>query len=478
MSRGPRTTSTGIPFPDWNLMNLLHTGLAATALVATSLAQIQPNDGIVGGMNSGNYALYRIPGLGTATPGAPTAITYSATLAPRLNHFVIDRANANLIATATSATGGDVEVWRLDVQGNNAVEAQLTTLPGTAGLNVAGMHRDASGCILVLCNAGLFSPTFTVHRLAVTRSGALAVQVPIANPANDALMAIATTPAGQIVLGGKRAPYNAAAPGVTHFVSMAGGTLSAGTPITGFHVISAETNSIGVPAFGLSPQTLPPTANFMCGGTSYNFQYNTPPFTSLWLDIELNPAQTQFVLAGNGGGALGVGVLIRIGAVGCVAGTPSTPIYFPHGLNQVAIAFPSKKYGCGCPPSNGVLPKIDEVTPPTLGLPWQITLTDGVPLSTAMLVSGRTDTGYLGNPLPIPLSQTAFNGQASCFLLNSAQFVYPVQSTDASGRVTHTRVIPNSAALLGTKVFSEWLVYETTGGVPPFSTAGLASVVQ
>jgi hypothetical protein len=459
-------------------MSILRSVCAAIVFAPLSLAQILPNDGIVGGFDStaGTYRLYTYPALGTATPGAPTAITYDPALAQRLARFVIDKANANIIATATSASGGDVEVWRLDVTGSSATATQLTTLGGTAGYAVFGMHRDASGCIVVLCAPNSNNPAFTVHRLAVTRESAMAVQVPIANPNADVMRGIATDPSGQLLLGGKSAPYGSAAPGVLHTISMAGGTLGAGAPITGFHVASLATNSVGVAAIGLNPQSLPATATFQCGGLQYNFQYNTPPFTSIWLDVELNPAGTQFVLAGIGGGAGGPGVLIRCGAVGCVAGAPSAPVFFPHGLNQVAIAFPSQHYGCGCPPSTNLLPTINENTPPTIGQVWMTTLTNGVPNATAMLISGRTDRFYLGAPLPQSLS--VIGGQTDCFLLNSGQFQFPLVNTTAAGAAQQGRMIPNDPLLIGTRLFSQWLVFEQAGGIPAFSTGGLASVVQ
>jgi len=474
-------------------MSLLHAPVASALLAALALGQtalqpilvppIAPNDGVVGGFDpsvgtAGEYRMYLLPGLGTGTVGAPTLIGVSSPLAARLNHFVIDQANADIIATANpTVAGGPVEVWRIQVSGTTVLsETLLTTLSGTNGLLARAVHRDASGCILVLSRPSFFSGTFTVHRVAITRGGGLAFQIPITTTGNEMLDAIATDPAGQILLGGTQPPYSSAAPGVTLTVSQAGGTAVTTSVIANFHVIAAATSSIGQPALGLSPQILPPTANYSCGGAFGNFQFNTPPFTTLWNDIELNPAGTQFVLTGVGAFAFGApGVIVRIGAIGCVAGTPSAPIFFPHGMNQAAIAFPSQRYGCGCPPSTNVLPQIGELAPPTIGLPWVVTLTSGVPNSTAMLVSGRGDLFFQGSPLPQPLS--VFGGQPSCFLLNGANFVFGLKNTDAAGAATNQRAIPNDPTLIGTRLFSQWLVNEVTP-VPSFSTAGLISTIQ
>ncbi|MGE3173687.1 MAG: hypothetical protein AB7O97_13770 [Planctomycetota bacterium] len=473
-------------------MQILRTLGAVAVLAGLSLAQvipigpqpvppIRPNNGIVGGQDqNGLYQLYLVPNLGTPAPGAPQTMTgLSAGLASRMVRFVIDQANADIIAAASPTGGsGEIEIWRVKVFNTSVVsETLLTTLPGTAGMIARAMHRDASGCILVLCRPNTIGGTFTVHRVAVTRQGALASQIPIGNPAADMIDAIATDPAGQIVLGGRRAPYSSASPGVTLSVSQAGGTPTVSSVVPGFHVIAAETDSIGTPALGLSPQSLPPQADFSCGGAQFNFQFNSPPFTTLFNDIERTPSGNLFVLAGVGFFAAGgPGGLIQVGASGCVPGAPMNLMVFQHGINQVAIAFASTAYGCGCPPSTDVLPQIGEFTPPTIGQPWQVVLTNGVPNSQAILISGRTDKNFQGLPLPQPLS--IVGGQPQCFLLNSAVFQFGPLNTNPAGTAIHSLTIPNDPTLIGSRLFSEWLVFETTPGVPFFSTAGLASTIR
>lgn len=458
--------------------------LIATAIGASAMAQVPPilpNDGLVGGDDSaGNYRLYLMPNLGGATPGAATELGISSALAARMMNFVIDQANADIIALATPEFGvGPLEIWRIKVQGTAVLsETMLTTLNNTNGWTRGAMHRDASGCILVLSRPGTLSGDFTVHRVAVTRGGALASLVPVANPSNDMLVAIATSPSGEILLGGKRAPYSSAAPGVTMTVSQAGGTPVVTSVIPNFHVLSAETSSIGVPALGLQAQGSA-AANYSCGGAQSNFQYNSGMSSTSWNDIQLTPSGTQYVLVGVGFNGVADGQhggLIRINANGCVAGIPSAPITFSHGLNQVAIAFGSRNYGGGCPPSTNVLPQIAELTAPVIGMPWRISLTNGVPNSTAMLIAGRGDLSYGGTPLPQALS--VLGGQPHCFLLNGALFQFPALSTDANGSAVNGRPIPNDPGLIGTKLFSQWLVFEATSGIPAFSSAGLISVVQ
>lgn len=450
--------------------------------IAVPVPPILPNDGLVGGwdQNLGRYRMYLMPGLGTNNPGAPAEVTLPAAFAAHdYVDFVIDQANANVVALAQFANGtGPVEVWRLDFTAPTVATATLlTTLTGTSGLLPRAIHRDASGCILALCRSFSFGPTFTVHRVAVTRGGAMGIAIPIANPAADMIEAIATDPTGRILLGGRRAPYLSSAPGVTLSVSQAGGTPTVLSVIPGYHVISAETDVTGVPVLGLSPLTLPAAANFSCGGGFSLFQYNGFPYTTLFTDIERNPAGTQFVLIGSGFFAAGgPGGLIRIGAVGCTPGVPSVPVIFPHGLGSVAIAFPSQNYGCACVPSTNVVPQIVELAPPVIGTQWRVGLVNGVPNATAMLISGRTDVAYQGAPLPQSLA--VLGGQPHGFLLTNPLNQYPVLPTDAAGAATNGRQIPNAPALIGTLIFSQWLVFEAAGGVPAFSTAGLASVVQ
>lgn len=464
-------------------MSIPRTFAAATLIAAFALGEAQtpsilPNDGLVGGADAlGVYQFYLVPGLGTAAPGAPVPLGISSALAQRMNHFVIDQANSQVIATAAPAVaGGPIEIWRISLQGSTVLaETQLTVLSGTNNMDVRSMRRDASGCIFVLCRPNVFGGTFTVHRVAVTRQGALAFQVPITTPNSELIDAIDSDAQGQILLGGTAPPYNIFAPGVTLSVSQAGGMATVTNTIASYHVISVG-NRRGVVVAGLSPQQLPPAANFWCNGTLSNYQYNSGNSTTLWTDIELNPAGTQYVLVGSGAAALGGnGVMIQIPAVGC-GGAPTYVTSFSHGLDQVAIAFASQNYGCGCPPSTNVLPQIAETGPPIRGASWVVLLVNGVPNSTAVLITGRNDKFYLGNPLPQPLSLVG--GQSSCFLLDSMETVSAVQTTDNFGSASNTRSIPNNPALIGTAIYSQWLVYETTSGVPPFSTAGLVSIVQ
>src|SRR5204862_1091876 len=142
--------------------------------------------------------------------------------------------------------------------------------------------------------------------------------------------------------------------------------------------------------------------------------------------------------------------------------------YFPHSVFSVAIAFPSQSYGCGCVPSTNALPQIAETAPPVRGQVWTAILKNGVPNSTAMLLLGRTDKFYLGSPLPQSLS--VIGGQSHGFLLNSVLTQFPVTTTDGAGFAQQSRLIPNTPSLLGTRFFTEWLVYETTPATPPFST--------
>jgi hypothetical protein len=185
------------------------TFLLAVACGAVAIAQTPPiaiDDGIVGGGDgTNNYRLWLVPQLGGASPGAATEFATSATLKQQMMGFVIDQANADIIALVRPATAGSLlQIWRIKVQGTLVVsETQLTTLPGTANHTWHSIHRDASGTILVATRQSQFATAFTVNRVAVTRGGALASTIPITNPQNYIISGIASKPTGEIVLGGR-----------------------------------------------------------------------------------------------------------------------------------------------------------------------------------------------------------------------------------------------------------------------------------
>jgi hypothetical protein len=458
------------------------TFLLAVACGAVAIAQTPPiaiDDGIVGGGDGTNYRMYLVPQLGGASPGAATEFATSATLKSRMMGFVIDQANADIIALVRPATAGSLlQIWRIKVQGTLVVsETQLTTLPGTANHTWHSIHRDASGTILVATRQSQFATAFTVNRVAVTRGGALASTIPITNPQNYIISGIASKPTGEIVLGGRTGSASSAS-GVTLRVSQNGGTPVLEQQFTGYQVFTVETNSIGVVVASLTPGSI--QQNFACGASTTLLNYNSNSSTTLFSDIQLTPDGTKFVLVGSGFFGLPVsqpGGFLRINATACGSYAPSTPTGFPHGLNQVAIRFASPNYGGGCPPaSTGLLPKIQQIAPPIVGQPWQMRVIDAVPNSMAMLVAGRGDLSYAGSPLPQALS--VLGGQPHCFLLSGAQFQFAAIPTSASGQATNNRALPNDPTLIGTKLYSQWLVFETTAGIPAYSTAGYVSTVQ
>lgn len=111
---------------------------------------------------------------------------------------------------------------------------------------------------------------------------------------------------------------------------------------------------------------------------------------------------------------------------------------------------------CGQP-----APHLSSRSRPTLGnQTFAVDLVGGAPLRASAFVLGLSDSAALGAlPLPWPLP-------SGCELRASPDDVV-FQLTDASGNATRSLPIPNQPALLGMRLFGQWL----QDGSPPFAAS-------
>jgi len=95
-----------------------------------------------------------------------------------------------------------------------------------------------------------------------------------------------------------------------------------------------------------------------------------------------------------------------------------------------------------------------------------------LPTTPVVLMSGMSDAGYQGQPLPIGLP-----GAPGCDLLVAAD-VLATAVTSATGNAQSPLTIPNQQALLGVSVFHQWVVWDPSVNALSLvvSNAGKATV--
>ncbi len=117
-------------------------------------------------------------------------------------------------------------------------------------------------------------------------------------------------------------------------------------------------------------------------------------------------------------------------------------------------------------------PAMGHVGLPQLGASYDLTLTDALGPAFALLVSGLSDSSWLGAPLPAPLPNAP-----GCDLLVSPD-VLDVAITSPSGAASSSIAVPNAAGLVGLPVFHQWAVLDAAAN--PFgivvSNGGRATV--
>lgn len=119
------------------------------------------------------------------------------------------------------------------------------------------------------------------------------------------------------------------------------------------------------------------------------------------------------------------------------------------------VTTPSWRVNCVAG-SNFLTPAMGANGLPQLGTSYSPTVTDALPTTFGVLVSGLSDQVSQGLPLPLPLP-----GAPGCELLVAAD-VLEVAITDANGDASSPIAVPNQQNLLGLELFHQWAIWDPT----------------
>ncbi len=119
------------------------------------------------------------------------------------------------------------------------------------------------------------------------------------------------------------------------------------------------------------------------------------------------------------------------------------------------IQRPSWRVNCQAP-TVSLVPQMGIIGQPQLGTTYQPSLSDALPATFALLISGLSDQVHLGQPLPLPLP-----GAPGCDLLVSID-VTSVATTDLTGATNLPIAVPGLGSLIGYEVFHQWAVWDPT----------------
>ncbi|MCB9883891.1 MAG: S8 family serine peptidase [Planctomycetes bacterium] len=108
---------------------------------------------------------------------------------------------------------------------------------------------------------------------------------------------------------------------------------------------------------------------------------------------------------------------------------------------------------------------------PVLGTSYDLTLTDALASSAALMMTGLSDSSYNGTPLPYALPNAP-----GCELL-AAPMATTFTFTSGTGTATHTVNVPSSSSYIGLELFHQWAVLDPANGLGiVVSDAGVAHV--
>tara|TARA_R110002096_G_scaffold14563_3_gene50494 strand:+ start:4574 stop:7399 length:2826 start_codon:yes stop_codon:yes gene_type:complete len=111
-----------------------------------------------------------------------------------------------------------------------------------------------------------------------------------------------------------------------------------------------------------------------------------------------------------------------------------------------------------CAPVFG-MPELSNTGMPVLGTAYNLDLEEAPPMTFAVLASGLSDSTWSGGMLPMTLP-----GAPGCDLLVDP-IVLTAYVTSATGTATGPITVPNTAGLVGTDVFHQWVVLDGLANV-------------
>ena len=126
-----------------------------------------------------------------------------------------------------------------------------------------------------------------------------------------------------------------------------------------------------------------------------------------------------------------------------------------------------------CFGGSAVVPKLGNNGSPILGSSYDVTLSDALGGSLAVLVSGLSDTSYNGGALP-----AALPGAPGCDVLVAPE-VLDLYLTSATGAASATVSLPPSPSFIGSQLYHQWAVVDNVNALGVVvSDAGRATVDQ
>lgn len=134
------------------------------------------------------------------------------------------------------------------------------------------------------------------------------------------------------------------------------------------------------------------------------------------------------------------------------------------------VDFPSWRVSCSGGTGN-LTPVIGNVGLPIVNSSYDVTLSDAIPTTFAVMIVGLSDTVYNGGALPIPLL-----GAPGCSVY-AAPTVLTTHITSATGTASETFNIPTSPANIGLSLYHQWAVLDAVNSVGIIvSNAGRATI--
>ncbi len=128
----------------------------------------------------------------------------------------------------------------------------------------------------------------------------------------------------------------------------------------------------------------------------------------------------------------------------------------------------TQPYGTACVGSNG-RPNLTATTLPVIGSRFTLSLTNARRNSIALIVTGASDTTWGAARLPFALRAA---GAPGCRLYASPDLVFPFP-TDGAGRLTLPIPLPSSRAFIGTTLYQQSAVLDTTNALGAALSNGL-----
>jgi hypothetical protein len=147
----------------------------------------------------------------------------------------------------------------------------------------------------------------------------------------------------------------------------------------------------------------------------------------------------------------------------------------PVNWTQSALVdTPSWRVSCQSSSPGFATPVMGTSGLPSLGATFNLTLSDALGTTFALIASGTSNATSGGSPLP-----AALPGAPGCSLLVSPD-VIELQMTDAGGNASHPVAVPNNAALTGLSFYYQWAVWDPTVNSMNIVTSdgGIATVGQ